>query len=41
MSVERVVYGSLVVIVIKAGLMVGTNSMGEFYKKIKYAGNGL
>ncbi|HCC80522.1 MAG TPA: hypothetical protein DEQ25_04125 [Methylophaga sp.] len=31
-------YGSLSVIVISVGLVVGTSSMGKLYKKVKYAG---
>ncbi|MGP9767762.1 hypothetical protein ACT3UM_18775 [Halomonas sp. AOP13-D3-9] len=33
-----IAYGSLFVIVISVGLIVGANSMGKLYKKIKYAG---
>ncbi|MBT2788395.1 MULTISPECIES: hypothetical protein [unclassified Halomonas] len=33
-----IAYGSLPVIVISVGLIVGANSMGKLYKKIKYAG---
>lgn len=36
-----IAYGSLSVIVISVGLIVGANSMAKLYKKIKYAGGGL
>ncbi|MGO2054479.1 MAG: hypothetical protein ACTH2G_02020, partial [Halomonadaceae bacterium] len=36
-----IAYGSLSVIVLSMGLIVGTHSMGKLYKKIKYAGGGL
>ena len=36
-----IAYGSLSVIVLSLGLIIGTHSMGKLYKKIKYAGGGL
>ncbi|WP_434985223.1 hypothetical protein [Vreelandella zhaodongensis] len=36
-----IAYGSLVVIALGVGLIVGVNFIGELYKKIKYAGSGL
>ncbi|MDQ7730608.1 hypothetical protein [Halomonas sp. SpR8] len=33
-----IAYGSLSVLVISVGLIVGANFMGKLYKKIKYAG---
>lgn len=36
-----VAYGSLFVILLSVGLIVGANAMGKLYKKIKYAGGGL
>lgn len=34
-----IAYGSLAVIVLSVGLIVGSSSLGKFYKKIKYAGS--
>ena len=36
-----IAYGSMFVLVLSVGLIVGANSMGKLYKKIKYAGDGL
>jgi uncharacterized membrane protein len=36
-----IAYGSLSVILLSMGLIIGAHSMGKLYKKIKYAGSGL
>ena len=34
-------YGSMFVLLVSVGLIVGANSMGQLYRRIKYAGGGL